>query len=116
METKKSDVLQGTLDLMILQTLHALGPLHGFGIARRLEQVSRDVLQLNEGTVYTSLLRLQRQGWISSEWGTSEKNRKAKFYAITDGGKKQLETETENWERISSVIRRVLRLQPEGEL
>src|SRR5438105_10615822 len=86
MDTKRSDVLQGTLDLMILKTLHALGPLHGFGIARRIEQVSRDVLQLNEGTVYTSLLRLQQQGWIAAEWGTSENNRKAKFYSITKRG------------------------------
>jgi PadR family transcriptional regulator len=82
---------------MILKTLHALGPLHGFGIARRLEQVSRDVLQLNEGTVYTALLRLQQQGWIAAEWGTSENNRKAKFYSITRRGRKQLEVETENW-------------------
>jgi transcriptional regulator len=109
MDRKKSDVLQGTLDLMILKTLHALGPLHGFGIARRIEQVSRDVLQLNEGTVYTSLLRLQQQGWIAAEWGTSENNRKAKFYSITERGKKQLEVETADWERISGVIRRVLR-------
>lgn len=114
-DAKKSDLLQGTLDLMILKTLHALGPLHGFGIARRLEQVSRDVLRLNEGTVYTSLLRLQQQGWIKAQWGTSENNRKAKFYAITARGRTQLEAETENWERISNVIRRVLRLQPEGE-
>lgn len=114
MEKKTSEVLQGTLDLMILKTLHALGPLHGFGIARRIEQVSRDVLQLNEGTVYTSLLRLQQQGWITAEWGTSENNRKAKFYAITARGRKQLEVETENWERISSVIRRVLRQEGEG--
>jgi transcriptional regulator len=113
-DTKRSDVLQGTLDLMILKTLHALGPQHGFGIARRLEQVSRDVLQLNEGTVYTSLLRLQQQGWVAVEWGTSENNRKAKFYSITARGRRQLELETENWERISSVIRRVLRLEPES--
>jgi PadR family transcriptional regulator PadR len=85
MDRKTSEVLQGTLDLMILKTLHALGPLHGFGIARRIEQVSRDVLHLNEGTVYTSLLRLQQQGWIAAEWGTSENNRKAKFYSITSG-------------------------------
>jgi PadR family transcriptional regulator PadR len=111
MDRKKSDVLQGTLDLMILKTLHALGPLHGFGVARRIEQVSRDVLQLNEGTVYTSLLRLQQQGWIAAEWGTSENNRKAKFYSITERGKKQLEVETADWERISGVIRRVLRLE-----
>ena len=111
MDGKKSDVLQGTLDLMILKTLHALGPLHGFGIARRIEQVSRDVLQLNEGTVYTSLLRLQQQGWIAAAWGTSDNNRRAKFYSITERGRKQLEIETENWERISGVIRRVLRLE-----
>lgn len=113
MDRKTSEVLQGTLDLMILKTLHALGPLHGFGIARRLEQVSRDVLQLNEGTVYTALLRLQQQGWITAEWGTSENNRKAKFYSITRRGRKQLEVETENWERISDVIGRVLRLEQE---
>ena len=113
MDSKKSEVLQGTLDLMILKTLHALGPLHGFGIARRIEQVSRDVLQLNEGTVYTSLLRLLQQGWIAAEWGTSENNRKAKFYSITRRGRKQLEVETENWERISGVIGRVLRLEEE---
>src|SRR6266700_7506097 len=111
MEPKKSEVLQGTLDLMILKTLHALGPLHGFGIARRLEQLSEAVLQLNEGTVYTSLLRLQHQGWIASEWGASENNRKAKFYSITKRGLKQLALETENWERIAGVIGRVLRLE-----
>jgi transcriptional regulator len=115
MDTKRSEVLQGTLDLMILKTLQALGPLHGFGIARRIEQVSRDVLQLNEGTVYTSLLRLQQQGWIAAEWGTSENNRKAKFYSITKHGQKQLAAETENWERISGVIGRVLRLEGERE-
>ena len=98
---------------MVLKTLDALGPLHGFGIARRLEQLSRDVLELNEGTVYTSLLRLQQQGWIAAEWGTSENNRKAKFYSITKRGRKQLERETENWERISGVIGRVLRLEGE---
>jgi PadR family transcriptional regulator PadR len=113
-DTKKSEVLQGTLDLMILKTLHVLGPLHGFGIARRLEQVSEDVLRLNEGTVYTSLLRLQQQGWITAKWGTSENNRKAKFYAITARGGKQLQAETEYWERMSSVIGRVLQLQPEA--
>jgi PadR family transcriptional regulator PadR len=107
----KSEVLQGTLDLMILKTLHALGPLHGFGIARRIEQVSEDVLTLNEGTVYTSLLRLQQQGWIDSEWGTSENNRRARFYSITRRGQKQLAVETENWDRISGVIGRVLRLE-----
>jgi PadR family transcriptional regulator PadR len=115
MDAKKSDVLQGTLDLMILKALDAIGPLHGFGIARRLEQVSRDVLQLNEGTVYTSLLRLQQQGWITAAWGTSEHNRKAKFYSVTARGRKQLEAETQNWERISGVVNRVLRLETERE-
>jgi len=114
MEAKKSEVLQGTLDLIILKTLHALGPLHGFGIARRIEQVSHDIFQLNEGTVYTSLLRMQQQGWIAAEWGISENNRKAKYYSITERGLKQLEVETENWKRISGVIGRVLRLVAEG--
>ena len=114
MGEKKSDVLQGTLDLMVLKTLHAMGPLHGFGIARRIEQLSDDVLQLNEGTVYTSLLRLQQQGWIDFKWGMSENNRKARFYSITRLGKKQLDLETENWERISGVIGRVLRLEREA--
>jgi len=111
---KKSDVLQGTLDLMVLKTLHAMGPLHGFGIARRIEQLSEDVLQLNEGTVYTALLRLKQQGWIASKWGTSGNNRKARLYSITRQGKKQLELEEENWERIAGVIGRVLRLQRQG--
>src|SRR5712671_6452288 len=93
---KKSEVLQGTLDLMILKTLEAMGPLHGFGVARRIEQVSEEVLQLNEGTVYTSLLRLQQQGWIDSDWGTSENHRKARFYSITKSGRKQLERATAN--------------------
>ncbi|HMG85333.1 MAG TPA: PadR family transcriptional regulator [Terracidiphilus sp.] len=114
MGEKKSDVLQGTLDLMVLKTLHAMGPLHGFGIARRIEQLSEDVLQLNEGTVYTSLLRLQQQGWIKSEWGTSDNNRKARYYSITRLGKKQLDLETENWERIAGVIGRVLRVERQG--
>src|SRR5207253_9354853 len=110
---KTSEVLQGTLDLMILRTLQGMGPLHGFGIARRLEQLSEEVLRLNEGTVYTSLLRLQHEGWIVAEWGASENNRKAKFYSITKGGLKQLAKETEDWERISGVIHRLL--QMEGE-
>ena len=108
---KRSEVLQGTLDLMILKTLQALGPLHGFGIARRIEQVSEEVLQLNEGTVYTSLLRLQQQGWIAAEWGTSDNNRKAKFYSITKSGLKQLARQTADWEQIAAVIGRILRLQ-----
>ena len=110
-ENTKSEVLQGTLDLMILKTLHAIGPLHGFGIARRLEQLSQDVLHLNEGTVYTSLLRMQQAGWIAAEWGASENNRKAKFYSITKAGIRQLAKETEDWERISGVIGRVLLLE-----
>jgi PadR family transcriptional regulator, regulatory protein PadR len=107
----KSEVLQGTLDLMILKTLQALGPQHGFGLARRIEQISQDVLTLNEGTVYTSLMRLQDQGWIASQWSASENNRKAKFYSITKKGLKQLERETEAWERMSGVIGRILSLQ-----
>jgi PadR family transcriptional regulator PadR len=114
MDSKRSEVLQGTLDLMILKTLHGLGPLHGFGIVRRIEQLSEEVLQLNEGTVYTSLLRLQQHGWIASQWGTSENNRKAKFYSITNRGLKQLAIETESWERISGVIGRVLRIAERG--
>lgn len=111
MAAEKSEVLQGTLDLMILKTLQALGPLHGFGIARRIEQLSDDVLTLNEGTVYTSLLRLQQKQWIASEWGVSDKNRRARFYRITKRGMKQLAIETENWERIAAVIGRVLALE-----
>jgi PadR family transcriptional regulator, regulatory protein PadR len=107
----KSEVLQGTLDLMILKTLQALGPQHGFGLARRIEQVSQEILKLNEGTVYTSLMRLQQQGWITSEWSASENNRKARFYSITKKGLKQLERETEAWERVSGVIARILSLQ-----
>jgi len=111
MSAEKSDVLQGTLDPMILKTLHALGPQHGFGLARRIEQISEDVLTLNEGTVYTSLLRLQQQGWIASVWGVSENNRKARFYSISRRGEKRLAVETENWQRISGVIGRVLSLE-----
>ena len=111
MPADKSEVLQGTLDLMILKTLQALGPLHGFGIARRIEQLSEDVLTLNEGTVYTSLLRLQQKSWIASEWGLSDNNRRARFYSITKRGLKQLAIETENWERIAAVIGRVLALE-----
>jgi PadR family transcriptional regulator PadR len=108
---ERSEVLQGTLDLMILKALHALGPLHGYGIARRIEQLSEQVLHLNEGTVYTSLLRLQNRGWITSAWGVSDNNRRARFYSITRRGLQQLTRETENWERIATVIGRVLRLE-----
>ena len=113
MTQAKSDILQGTLDLMVLKTLDAMGPLHGYGIARRIEQVSEDVLQLNQGTIYASLLRLQQKGWIAGNWGTSENNRKAKYYSITKAGRKQLSAEAENWERISSVIGRLLQLAAE---
>jgi PadR family transcriptional regulator PadR len=110
MADTRSDILQGTLDLMVLQTLDAMGPLHGYGVARRIEQISEDVLQLNQGTIYASLLRLQQRRWISASWGTSDNNRKAKFYAITKAGRKQLAAQTQNWERISTVIMRMLRL------
>jgi PadR family transcriptional regulator PadR len=108
----RSDVLQGTLDLMVLQTLDAMGPLHGYGVARRIEQISEDVLQLNQGTIYASLLRLQQRRWISASWGTSDNNRKAKFYAITRSGRKQMAAQAQNWERISAVMMRLLRLAP----
>jgi len=110
----RSEVLQGTLDLMVLKTLDALGPLHGYGVARRLEQVSEEALRLNEGTVYASLLRLMQKGWIRSEWGVSENNRKARFYSITKAGRKQLAREAENWSRIAAVIGRVLGLESQG--
>jgi transcriptional regulator len=110
----KSDVLQGTLDLMVLKTLEAMGPLHGYGIARRIEQISEDALQLNQGTIYASLVRLLQRGWISAAWGASENNRKAKFYSLTKAGRRQLAVESENWERISGVIGRVLQLVHRG--
>ncbi len=105
-------LLQGTLDLMVLKRLDSMGPQHGYGIARRIEQISDDVLTLNEGTVYASLMRLQHQGWISASWGTSENNRRARFYAITRLGRRQLARETETWERIAGVIHRLLRAEP----
>jgi PadR family transcriptional regulator PadR len=104
----KLDILQGTLDLMVLRTLATLGPLHGSGIARRIEQVSGDRVILNQGTIYTSLVRLQQRGWIRAKWGVSENNRRAKFYAITKVGEKQLVIETEYWERLAAVMGRVL--------
>ncbi len=106
----KSDILQGTLDLMVLQTLDAMGPLHGYGIARRIEQVSEDVLQLNQGTTYAALLRLLQRRWISAAWGTSENNRRARFYTITRAGRRQLAVEADNWQRMAAVIGRLLRL------
>jgi transcriptional regulator len=108
MEPVRAEVLQGTLDLMVLKALDAMGPLHGYGIARRLEQLSEEVLKLNEGTVYASLLRLGQNGWIRSEWGVSENNRKARFYSLTKAGRKQLAREADNWRRISAVVARVL--------
>jgi PadR family transcriptional regulator, regulatory protein PadR len=107
----KFEVLQGTLDLMVLQTLDSLGPQHGYGIARRIEQVSDDILKLNEGTVYAALMRLQHQRWISASWGASENNRKAKFYAITAAGKRQLAREVETWDRLASLIARLRRAE-----
>ena len=104
----KTDVLQGTLDLMVLKTLETLGQLHGYGIARRIEQVSENLLQLNQGTLYPALLRLQQRGWIKSEWGTSENNRKAKFYQLSPAGRRQLTVEAKNWEQISGVMARLL--------
>jgi transcriptional regulator len=108
MTDAKSSILQGTLDLMVLKTLEQLGPLHGYGIARRIEQVGQDAVVVNQGTVYLCLVRLVQKRWIKPEWGTSDNNRKAKFYSITKAGRKQLQAETENWERISGVIGRVL--------
>jgi PadR family transcriptional regulator PadR len=113
MPPEKPDVLHGSLVLMILRTLDTLGPLHGWGIARRIEQISGDVLELNQGSLYPALIRLEQLGWISSAWGVSDNNRRAKFYAITAAGKTQLAAETENWERISGIIGRFLR--PSGE-
>ena len=110
--TDKADVLQGTLILLVLRTLEALGPLHGYGIARRIEQISKDVLQLNQGTLYPALLRMEQEGWIASKWGASEKNRKARFYSITAAGRRRLAKETEDWRRMSSTIERFLGFDP----
>ena len=108
MTDSKLDLLQGTLDLMVLQTLSVLGSQHGYGIARRIEQISDDTVLLNQGTIYASLVRLQQRGWIAAEWGVSDNNRRAKFYALTAAGKKQLMQETEYWRRMSGAIARVL--------
>jgi transcriptional regulator len=108
MSQSKSDVLQGTLDLMVLKTLDTLGRQHGYGIALRIQQVSEDVLHLNQGTLYPALLRLEQQGWITSEWGTSENNRRARYYSLTRSGRKQLVAETESWERMSAIMTRLL--------
>jgi transcriptional regulator len=111
MQEEREEVLKGTLDLMVLKTLEALGPLHGYGISRRIEQLSDDLLRLNEGTVYASLLRLGQRGWIRSAWGSSDNNRRAKFYSITPAGRRQLTRETESWERVAGIVARVLRLR-----
>jgi transcriptional regulator len=108
MGEQKSDVLQGTLDLMVLKTLETMGPLHGYGIARRIEQVSGNSLTLSQGTIYPALLRLEQRGWIKAEWGISESNRRARFYALTRTGLKQIEREIENWARIAATIERFL--------
>ena len=108
MTETKLDLLQGTLDLLVLQTLSSMGSLHGYGIARRIEQVSGNEVLLNQGTIYASLVRLQQRGWISSKWGTSDNNRRARYYSITRAGRKQLAEETANWERLAAVITRVL--------
>jgi PadR family transcriptional regulator PadR len=108
MGDSKLDLLQGTLDLMVLQTLAAMGEQHGYGIARRIEQVSGDEVLLNQGTIYASLVRLQQRGWIDAEWGVSDNNRKAKFYSITKRGLKQLAEDAEYWQRLSAVMGRVL--------
>ena len=115
MADEKLDLLQGTLDLMVLQTLAAMGSLHGYGIARRIEQVSGNEVLLNQGTIYASLVRLQQRGWISAEWGTSNNNRKAKFYSITKSGRKQLTQDAAYWQRLSMVMSRVLAIPETGE-
>ncbi len=104
----KTEVLQGTLDLLVLKTLDTLGPLHGFGIARRIEQISDDTLLLNQGTLYPALVRLEQRGWIRSKWGISENNRRARFYSLTKAGRKQLAAETQSWKRMASIITRLL--------
>jgi PadR family transcriptional regulator, regulatory protein PadR len=108
MTPPRSEVLQGTLDLIVLKTLDALGPLHGYGIAQRVQQVSEDLLKLNQGTLYPALLRLEQRGWITSKWGVSDNNRKAKYYSLTRSGRKQLAAEAESWERMAGVIARLL--------
>jgi PadR family transcriptional regulator, regulatory protein PadR len=116
MGDSKLDLLQGTLDLMVLKTLAAMGAQHGYGIARRIEQASGDDVLLNQGTIYASLVRLQQRGWIAAEWGASENNRKAKFYSITRGGRKQLAKDAAYWQRLSDVMVRVLSMSAKGGL
>jgi PadR family transcriptional regulator PadR len=106
--SSSSDVPYGTLDLLVLKTLRTLGPLHGYGVARRIEQMARGILSLNQGTIYPALLRLEQQGLIASSWGTSDNNRRAKFYAITRAGEKHLSTEVRQWARMTSLVNRLL--------
>jgi PadR family transcriptional regulator PadR len=108
MERDKSDILPGTLNLMVLRTLDSMGPLHGYGIARRIEQISGNLLHLNQGTIYPALLQLEQMGWIISKWGVSENNRRAKYYSITRAGRKQLAMEAENWRRAADIVTRFL--------
>jgi PadR family transcriptional regulator, regulatory protein PadR len=110
----RSEILQGTLDLMVLRTLHTMGPLHGYGIARRIEQVSDNALLINQGTIYLCLVRLGQKGWVDTEWGVSENNRRARFYAITLAGQKQLAAEEKNWARIAGVMAKLLSLGEKG--
>src|SRR5471030_1707585 len=116
MSDSKLDLLQGTLDLMVLQTLAAMGTQHGYGIARRIEQVSGDEILLNQGTIYAALVRLQQRGWIDAEWGISDNNRKAKYYSITGAGRKQLAADAAYWHRLARVMGRMLATSAEGEL
>lgn len=109
MATDKSEILQGTLDLMVLKTLEAMGPLHGYGIARRIEQMSGDALKLNQGTLYPALVRLEQQGWVRAKWGASDNNRRAKFYSLTPRGERQLAAETERWGRVATIVERFLK-------
>ena len=110
----RTDVLQGTLDLMVMKTLESMGPQHGYGIAQRLQQVSDKLLQLNQGTLYPALLRLEQRGWISSKWGTSDNNRRARFYTLTRTGRRQLQREAEDWHRMAAIMARVLGGSPAG--
>jgi transcriptional regulator len=104
----KGEVLQGTLDLMVLKVLDSMGPMHGYGIARRIEQISENLLEMNQGTLYPALLRLQQRGWITSKWGASDNNRRARFYSLTKTGRKQLVAEEESWERTAALMTRLL--------
>ena len=114
MSADRTEIMQGTLDLMVLQTLQAMGALHGYGIAKRIEQISDQAVLVNQGTIYLCLVRLVQQGWVKAEWGTSENGRRARFYSISAGGRKQLKAETQNWQRVSSAIGKLLALTAKG--